>query len=76
MMSWSAIFLGWEGWLSMELALPCAFFLGFAVSYSQVNHQVGEGSFYNQCFTLYSIVELSLKGRVNGFDSLQAGLLK
>lgn len=26
MMSWSAIFLGWEGWLSMELALPCAFF--------------------------------------------------
>lgn len=45
MMSWSAIFLGWEGWLSMELALPCAFFLGFAVSYSQVNHQVGEGSF-------------------------------
>lgn len=30
---------------SVELALPCAFFLGFAVSCSQVNHQVGEGSF-------------------------------
>lgn len=73
MMSWSAIFLGWEGWLSMELALPCAFF-PWVCSFVFTGESPGRRGFFLQ--PMLYVVELSLKGRVNGFDSLETGLLK